>query len=409
MATLIISSTGTHGDHLPYIALGEALQQRGHRVRMAFRQSMHSYVEKAGLEAIECGAELSEAMAREKASDWDEWQIPNVSFEQQFEATKARFHAEFPAIFQTLAAACEETNLLICGLQRQLFGAMLAQKFGLPWIAASVTPFFQCGERNIQQNKAIRQLFIPTLNEISQQLGVPPLNWFEYEKSEHSLLGASPHFAQTTPNHAHYRQTGFWFYQDPSWSTWQPDETLRQFVEDSDKPLYLSFSSIPVVHPQKRLAVHVRAAAKLGRRLVIQRGYANFNENLLPDDCDPKTVLFVDFMPQDWLLPRTAAILHHGGIGTIARALRHDCPMVIEPLGNDQFFNAQRILTLGIGAVVHPHKITVDGLARVLETKVLNEETRRNTQALGSQIREERGADVACDLIESWLNHGMVV
>ncbi|EIJ43334.1 glycosyl transferase, UDP-glucuronosyltransferase [Beggiatoa alba B18LD] len=402
MAIIVISSSGTHGDHLPYIALGVALQQRGHCVRMAVRKSMHDYVIGAGLEAVDCGAELSEELAREKASDWDEWQMPQISSVAHFESTKARFQTEFPIVFRTLVEICVDADLFICGLQRHLFGAMLAQKFQLPWLAASVTPFFQCSEQNTQETQAIRKLFIPTLNEISAQLGIKQaLNWLEYEKNEWALLGSSSHFAQTISRFAHYRQTGFWFYQAPSWSTWQPDETLRQFVEGSDKPLYLTFSSIPVVDPQKLLMVHVRAAEKLGRRLIVQRGCANFNESLLSDNCDAHNVKFVDFMPQDWLLTRTAVILHHGGIGTIARALHHDCPMVIEPLGNDQFFNAQRVLSLGIGAAMHPHKITVDGLARVLETKVLTEETRYKTQLLGEKIRAEKGLVNACQFIES--------
>jgi len=401
MATIVIASSGTHGDYLPYIALGEALQRRGHRVRLAFPAAMHAYVEKAGLTAIACGEALSAERTRAQAADWDEWRGTEQSFAEQSETIKTRLYTEFPVVFQTLAAACADADLFIAGLQRHLFGAMLAQKTGLAWVAASVTPFFQC--RDAQGTSAIRQQFTPVLNEISTQLGVSPLNWDTYEHTPHALLGASACFAETTPAHRHYQQTGFWFYQDPDWSTWQADEALRRFVEDGDKPLYFTFSSIPVVEPQKLLAVQVRAAAKLGLRLVVQRGGANFNENLLPDDCDPSTVRFVDFMPQDWLLPRTAAILHHGGIGTIARALRHDCPMVIAPLGNDQFFNAQQVLTLGIGAAVHPHKITADGLARVLETKVLHAATQRKTQALGAKIRAEDGVEKACALIEAWL------
>jgi len=405
MATLVISSTGTHGDHLPYIALGEALQQRGHTVRMAFRPSMHGYVRKAGLEAVACGAELSEDMARAQAADWDEWQPRQVSVAQQFAAFEQRMRREYPDIFSALETACADADLLICGLQRQLFGAMLANKTGLPWIAASVTPFFQCHEtaQKIAQTQTFRQVFAPLMSDICAQLGVPTLDWLEYEKNPRALLGASQHFAPVLPSYAAYRHSGFWFYQDPAWSDWQPEPTLQGFVEDGDKPLYLTFSSIPVVNPAEVLAVHARAAAKLGRRLVVQRGCADFNRGQLADDCDPENVRFVDFLPQDWLLPRVAAIIHHGGVGTIARALRHDCPMLIEPLGNDQFFNAARILELKAGAAAHPHKITADSLARILEHKVLNAETRRGAQLLGAKIRAEKGTETACELIEAWL------
>ncbi len=406
MATIVISSTGTHGDHLPYIALGAALQQRGHQVRMAMRPSMLGYAAELGLATHECGTELSEESARAQAADWDEWQAPSVSAAQQFETMQARIADEFPLILNSLEAACDGADVLICGLQRQLFGALLAQKIGLPWIAASVTPLFQCVEPDllrIQQTQAVRRLLTPAWNTLCAQADIAPLNWLEYEKNPRALLGASAHFAPVAPSFAHYQPCGFWFYQSPAWQHWQPDAALRDFVETSDPPLYLTFSSIPVVNPQQVLTLHVRAAAKLRRRLVVQRGCANFHADLLPDDCDPDTVRFVDFLPQDWLLPRSAAIIHHGGAGTLARALRHDCPMLIEPLGNDQFFNAARILKLQAGAAAHPHKITANGLARLLANKVLSAETRQHTRALGGKIRAEDGAANACALIESWL------
>jgi UDP:flavonoid glycosyltransferase YjiC (YdhE family) len=135
----------------------------------------------------------------------------------------------------------------------------------------------------------------------------------------------------------------------------------------------------------------------------VQRGWANFNESLIPEDIEPKSVMFLDFMPQDWLLSNVAAIIHHAGVGTIARALRHSCPMLVEPLGNDQFFNAKRILTLKVGTAVHPHKITPDGLAKILEAKVLTEEVKLNTQQLGKKICSENSLEKACTLMESWL------
>jgi UDP:flavonoid glycosyltransferase YjiC (YdhE family) len=407
MAKIVISSTGTYGDHLPYIALGEALKNRGHRVIMAFRESMHPYVIKAGLEAISCGQELLAEEAREKAGDWDELKPPSSSFEDQLQKTEAMLTHDVPQIFQTLEEDCQNAVLFIGGLQRQLFGAMLEQKIGLKWVAASVTPAFQCSEIGQQRlsndRNFVMNIFIPTLKEIFIKLGVKEINWFEYEKTGRSLLGASPIFAQPLPEFSQYQATGFWLYRDPDWDNWQPSPQLRAFVESDPAPLYLSFSSIPVVDPRSLLQVHVEAAKKLGRKLLVHRGWANFNESLLPDDCDQSSVMFVDFMPQDWLLSHCAVFLHHGGIGTIARSLWNNCPMIVEPLGNDQFFNAKRVISLKIGTAVHPHKITGDSLARIIENKILSKEIKEHTEELGAKIRAEKGTENAANLIDSWL------
>ena len=406
MATIVISSTGTHGDYLPYIALGQFLKAQGHTVRMAFRQSMHSYVINAGLEAVTCGTELTMEQAQKDAAHWDHFQPSSTSLQSEIERMIAFFKEDLPIIYQQLLTACEDADLFICGLQRQMFGAMLQKKLGLPWVATSVTPAFQCSELSYCQtirDPAWLELFLPTLKEVFAQLNVEEIDWLNYHHNQKSILGSSPYFSIPTNENSHYQQTGFWFYEDPTWQDWQPSETLRQFVETNSKHLFLTFSSIPVVDPRHVLEVHIRAAQKLGRGLIVQRGWANFNESLVPEDIEPKSVMFVDFMPQDWLLSNVAAIIHHGGVGTIARALRNSCPMLVEPLGNDQFFNAKRILALKVGTAVHPHKITSDGLAKILETKVLTEEVKLNTQYLSEKIQAENSLEKACTLIESWL------
>lgn len=406
MKKIVISSTGTYGDHLPYIALGEALKKQGYQVVMAFRASMARYVINSGLEHVVCGQELTQEEARKKAKDWDEWQLPSQDSHDNFIVMQNFFKDDVPVIFQQLEQACHGADLLICGLQRQLFGAMLEKKTGLPWVAASVTPAFQCseiGQHTLRQQIDIIRLFLPTLETVTQQFNLPSIDWFKYHENPRAILGSSRYFSETLPAYSDYQKTGFWFYEEPTWKDWQPDNFLKEFVERSPSPLFLSFSSIPVTEPQRVLNVHLQAAKALGRGLVVQRGWANFNESLLEDEGDRQHVCFVDFMPQAWLLENVGAIMHHGGVGTIARALRHNCPMVVEPLGNDQFFNAKRVLSLKIGTAVHPHKVTVEGLASLLENKVLTSEVKHNVTTLGEQIRSEDSLNNACNMIQTWL------
>lgn len=371
MATIVIHSSGTLGDHLPYIALGESLQARGHKVRMAMNDSMHNYVLQSGLEAVSCGISMGEKEAQKGAEDWDEWHPHSKSFAERVEQMQKFFKYDIPLVFEQLLAACAGADLLICGLQRQVFGTMIQHKLGIPWVATSVAPADQCADSGNQlgNKMQIMRFCTATLEEIYKDLGVLEMDWLEHTRTGHAILGSSPHFSQLNSENSYYQQTGFWFYEDPTWKDWQPDDQLRQFVEQSSKPLVLSFSSLPLKDARAVLEVHVRAAAKLGRRILIHRGWANFNETLLPEDCDRELVMFVDFIPQDWLFSRAAAIIHHGGIGTIARALRNNCPMVVEPYGNDQFFNAKRVMALKVGTAMCPYKITPDNLAQVLEKK----------------------------------------
>lgn len=416
MAKIVITTAGTLGDHLPYIALGKSLQARGHQVCLAISNSFHDYALKAGLEVITCGRSHGKQELQQDAKTWDQLKKGVISSRlitdpEVYEQMLLFIEKGFSPILETLLTVCTDADLLICGAQILILGAFVVEKLGIPWIGTSLMPFLQCQNSNQNAQKSAsdrRDPYLSKMNELRQQFNLKALTqpeWFTYSETipEKAILAASPHFAQLNSESHQYHQTGFWFYEDSDWQDWQPDEQLRQFVEVDPKPLVLSFSSLPLENARAVLEIHVRAAAKLGRRLLIQQGWADFSESLLPEDCDHAMIMFTGFMSQDWLFGNAAALIHHGGMGTIARALRNDCPMLVEPYGNDQFFNAKQILSLKIGAAMHPHRITVDGLAHVLQTKVLTDEYKQNVHAIGTKIRAENSLETACNLIESWL------
>jgi UDP:flavonoid glycosyltransferase YjiC (YdhE family) len=151
------------------------------------------------------------------------------------------------------------------------------------------------------------------------------------------------------------------------------------------------------------VTVHAQAAARLNRRLLIQKGWADLGPRSLQDPALCSRTYFSGHVSHSWLFSKAAAVIHHGGIGTTAEAMRCGCPMVIEPYGHDQFFNAQRVLGLGLGVAMHPHKLTAEGLARVLAEKVLQSATRCRASEMSAKLGQEDGVSVACDLIEQQL------
>jgi hypothetical protein len=61
------------------------------------------------------------------------------------------------------------------------------------------------------------------------------------------ILASSPHFAKVNEQNSFYQATGFWFYQDSDWETWQPEPRIREFMGRSPSPLVLSFSSLALM------------------------------------------------------------------------------------------------------------------------------------------------------------------
>jgi len=412
MANIVIFTSGTLGDHLPFVALGRALADRGHRVRLALNRAMVEYARRAGLETVTLtDVDRGREEAAANAWAWDHWNHPDLSAHPN---AKPLDPAAFLAQIRELAALCRGADLLLATSIR-VHGFLVHAATGVPWLTVSMNPYSfwqprleteraQLLEGQLNEYRTLRDLIAYSFTGLGLQREQPPFRP-GYLFAPHILVASSRHFSRPSLNQlqpwSSLEQTGFWFYEDPEWRDWQPDEALRCFCER--RPLVLSFSSQPLEDPRRSLELHVRAAARLGLPLLVQQGWAGFSARDLPPDTPPDQVLFADFLPHDWLFARASAAIQHGGIGSIARAVRQGCPLLVEPYGNDQLYNASRVADLGVGAPMHPFRMTAEGLAKVLGEQVLSGGCRRRAERLGAAIRSEDGLGRACALIETSL------
>ena len=76
----------------------------------------------------------------------------------------------------------------------------------------------------------------------------------------------------------------------------------------------------------------------------------------------PANVRVERWVPQADLMPHVAAIVCHGGSGTVTMGLAGGVPMAIVPLFADQPWNAERVDALGAGIALHGGPAAVDGL-----------------------------------------------
>ncbi|MEB3331629.1 MAG: glycosyltransferase [Synechococcaceae cyanobacterium] len=313
-----------------------------------------------------------------------------------------------PQLFE----ACRGADLLLATPQQLLLATLVAEGLSLPLQPVSVTPSLhgvelseealaRAAAASSQSSAPIEQLLVRARIRLGLAANDSPTQ--QPSCRERLLLGSSSHFCRAVGEDVDAVQTGFWFHDDPRFAAWQPERELRAFMEQDPAPLVLSFSSQPLADARAIVAVHAQAAAWLGRPLLIQQGWAGFRREHLPLDCDPAAIRFEGFLPQDWLFAQASALIHHGGIGTTARALRNDCPMLVEPFGNDQFFNARQIVGLGLGAAMHPEQLRPEAVAEVLQRRVLTQETHARVGALGALLRAENGLEAAVAHVETRL------
>src|SRR5205085_2800708 len=110
-------------------------------------------------------------------------------------------------------------------------------------------------------------------------------------------------------------------------------------------------------------------------------------------------VFVSEAIPHDWLFPRAAAVVHHGGAGTTAAALRAGIPSVVVPFMADQPFWGRRIFHLGAGPRPLPRRLlSAERLAEALRQAVGDPAIRRRALNLGRRIRAEDGLGRAVEV-----------
>jgi UDP:flavonoid glycosyltransferase YjiC (YdhE family) len=141
------------------------------------------------------------------------------------------------------------------------------------------------------------------------------------------------------------------------------------------------------------------ALRQTGQRGILTSGWGGLGQVDLGDD-----VLLVDDIPYDWLFPRVAAAIHHGGAGTTAASLRAGIQTFAVPTDGDQTFWARRIAALGVGPP--PFRLadlTRARLAAAIRILTKHPSIRLRAAELGARIRQEDGVAHSVRIIEQHL------
>lgn len=145
---------------------------------------------------------------------------------------------------------------------------------------------------------------------------------------------------------------------------------LAAFLATGDKPLVFT-PGTGNLHAQAFFKSALTAVNRLGRRAIfLTKERAQVPAQL------PGTVLWQPYVPLSSLLPHTAALIHHGGIGTTAEALRAGVPQLIVPFGWDQYDNGARVAALGVGNVIHASRLRAGKLVQVLQELTTSQSVR---------------------------------
>ncbi len=186
------------------------------------------------------------------------------------------------------------------------------------------------------------------------------------------------------------------FFSLPAPAEWRPPAELSGFLAAGEPPVYLGFGSMVGSDPARTARTVSAAIRTAGVRAVVALGRGGIRPEGFGQD-----VFFLTQAPHDWLFPRMAAVVHHGGAGTTGAALAAGRPQVICPFMFDQPFFGRRLHARGVAPSPQPlRELTAGGLAAAIVEAADGALVTRAGE-LGELVRAEDGVGNAVKVLES--------
>jgi rhamnosyltransferase subunit B len=398
---IIIIAVGSTGDVHPLLALGRTFTKHGHRVSFCTSPAFADVVERCGLRFLPFGTAEQYYAAINNPALWN----PRTSLKALWKAVVGRIRP----LFDLLHAEADDDTIMAA--HPWAFGArLLHEKHGVPLVSVQISPSTFLSAKMPPLHKkftiplslpypvragllwafdrgVLDQICGPEMNRLRSELGLPPVKHIigRWMHSPQGVLGLFPDWF--APPQTDWPRgvtlTGFPLFDEAEFRNL--DTELGDFLANGPAPLVFTPGSTVV----DGLAYYTAAADAinaLGCRGIFLASPGTSLPRLMPN------ILARSYVPLSTLLPRTRALVHHGGIGTASQAFAAGIPQLITPFAHDQFDNAARIARLGCGFQMDSRR---SGEAMLESLKRLLEDERIQQNCAAFRLRVDSG-ESAC-------------
>lgn len=377
----LITTVGTTGDVHPMLSLAQALQAMGRRVTLVSHSAHAGLVQGLGLRFVGLGSDEDYRRLLSNPDIWDArksfqalmgsgyreglaelgaffGRLPvqerHVVISHPFLVPGAAIARELGQVQSVVAAYLAPSNMKTCHDPLTVGPLTMPRWVPMGWRRA----YWRFVERGWIDPVALAQV-----NALRRPLGLAPVTSFlgHIAKAPDLSLSLFPSwFAPAQPDWPQPMLSGdFQLFEAQAAQPLTPE--LCAFLSQGEPPLVFT-AGTGNFHAQVFFAQALAACQRLGRRAI----FLNRDRAQLPADL-PASVLWQPYVPLADLLPAVAAIVHHGGIGTTAEALRSGTPQLVTPFAWDQFDNGARLATLGVGRVLPATRLSGRRLAAGLQ------------------------------------------
>ncbi|WP_175517526.1 glycosyltransferase [Planctomicrobium piriforme] len=401
----ILSTFGSAGDVFPNVALALELRRRGHQLTLATNPYFAELIESYGLAFEPLGTVKNYHACISDPNLWN----PGKSFAHMFGFLK-------PVLKRQFDIHAERSGENVVGISSCMgFGALMAQDaHQIPVITMHLQPAviwsdiqppglpgmfgpkwlqriqFRIGERFV-----IDPVVCPFLNAWRVELGLPPVkNIVRWWNSKYGILCLFPDWYCTPqtdwPQPVLQADFPLWNHQSDAALA----DELQTFLDAGDPPIVFTPGTANA-HGREFFAAAVQTCQTLKRRGILLTKYVD----QIPPSL-PSSIAHFNYVPLDRLLPRSAAFVHHGGVGSTSQGLLAGIPQVLMPLAHDQFDNAQRIEKLNAGASLPATRFNARRLTDLLKPLLSSDEVATVCQGYASRLAARDGIALAADAIE---------
>jgi rhamnosyltransferase subunit B len=403
-----LCTLGSAGDVYPFIGIGQELRKRGYRLTLVTNPFFEAQARDVGLEFVGLGSVGDYLSIIENPDLWHRHKGLKLLAE-------SALLPSMEPLYEIISSF--DPSQTVLAAQGQLFGAHMAhEKLGFPFVTihlqsstfrsvydvpllpAWMPPLLKSGLFSLLDFFVLDRIFAPRINRFRRSLALPAVKKI-FASSMHSpqlSLGLFPDwFAPPQPDWPPQAQlTGFVFYDKKN----RPEgdsKRLEEFLSSGDTPIIFT-PGTAMKHGNQFFAECIAACRLLGRRGILLTQHPDQLPRELPAD-----VQHFDYVPFSKILPRAAAVVHHGGIGTTAQAIAAGIPQVIRPMAYDQPENAIRVERLGIGASLRPKEFNAASLVGKLN-RLTSPEVRDRCKSFARKIIPDQAVGDTCAILEEF-------
>lgn len=414
---VLLLTAGSHGDVHPFMDIAAALQRAGHTATLATNPHYQPQIQGSGLTFAALGEpmDIRDVIRERPVMD---------SLRGPLTVMRSLLLPEVPALVRRMRELIRELKPEVVVHHPILFGAPWACELegGVRTVSVSPSPLLW-GNANdllvmqplrsanpsrlgVRMDLAVGGLVLrwaldPGLNRMRRELGLPPLRGHLSRGATQADLNLgiwSPLLRgplEGDPRNACI--TGFtWHDRDHTQET--PDAEVQAFLDAGEAPIVFALGSTGVHAPGAFFEHAVTVSQRLGARALLVVGRQQPAPRNMPLHGRVKAVAYAPFST---VFPRASVVVHHGGAGTTAQALRSGRPALVTPMAHDQFDNAARVQRLQAGHMLRFKQVTAARMADALQRLRTDRSFQRGAARMAEGLANEDGARVAATRIVS--------